>query len=89
MMSHFVGKSSASEGKPRPLIAKFTFHRHKEFVLSNSKNFRGTDFAIARDFPKEIDDERRRLVPFSKDAKETGQDAKLNYKKTLHQLTAI
>ena len=78
---HRVRKPRASEGKPRPLIAKFTFHRDKEFVLSNSKNLRGTDFAIARDFPKEIDDERRRLVPFSKDAKETGQDAKLNYKK--------
>ena len=26
---HRVGKPSASEGKPRPLIAKFTFHRDK------------------------------------------------------------
>ena len=67
--------------KPRPLIAKFTFHRDKEFVLSKVKNLRGTDFAIARDFPKEIVDERRRLVPFLKDAKENGQVAKLIYNK--------
>ena len=74
---HRVGKPSASEGKPRLLIPKFTFHRDKEFVLSKAKKLWGTDFAIARDFPKEIVDERRRLVPFLKDAKENGQDAKL------------
>jgi len=49
--------------------------------LSKEKNLRGTDFAIARDFPKEIVDERRRLAPFSKDAKENGQVAKLLYNK--------
>ena len=76
-----VGKPSTSEGKPRPIIAKFTFHRDKEFVLSKAKNLRGTDFGIARDFPKEIVDERRRLVPFLKDAKENGQVAKLIYDK--------
>ena len=70
---HQVGKPSASEGKPRPLIAKFTFHGDKEF--------RGTDFAIACDFPKEIVEERRHLVPFLKDAKENGQVAKLIYNK--------
>ena len=47
---HRVGKPNAPEEKPRPLIAKFTFHRDKEFVLSKAKNLRGTDFAIARDF---------------------------------------
>ena len=78
---HQVGKPNASEGKPRPLIAKFTFHRDKEFVLSKAKSLRGTDFAIARDFPKEIVDKRRRLVPFLKDAKENGQVAKLLYNK--------
>jgi len=78
---HRVGKPSASEGKPRPLITKFTFHRDKEFVLSKAKNLRGTDFAIARDFPEEIVDKRRRLVPFLKDTKENGQDAKLIYNK--------
>ena len=78
---HRVRKPSASGGKPRPLIPKFTFYRDKEFVLSKAKNLRGTDFAIARDFPKEIVDERRRLVPFLKDAKENGQVAKLIYNK--------
>ena len=47
---HRVGKPSASEGNPRQLIAKFTFHRDKEFVLSKARNLWGTGLAIARDF---------------------------------------
>ena len=66
-----------------PLIAKFIFHKDKEFALSKAKNLRGTDFAIARDFPKEIADERKLLVPILKDAKNNGHDAKLIYNKLL------
>ena len=46
-----------------------------------AKNLRGTNFSIARDFPKEIVDERRRPDPFLIDAKENGQVAKLLYNK--------
>ena len=46
-----IGKSNSNNSKPRPLIAKFTFHKDKEFVLAQGKNLRGTNFAVARDFP--------------------------------------
>ena len=59
---HRVDKPNVSVAKPGPLITKFTFHKDKEFVLSKAKNLQGTDFAIARDFPKEIVDERKLLV---------------------------
>ena len=36
---HRVGKPSASEGQPRPLMAKFTFHRDKEFFCQKQKIF--------------------------------------------------
>ena len=49
---HRVGKPSSTDPKPRPLIAKFTFRKDKEFVSSHAKNLRGTNFAVARDFPK-------------------------------------
>ena len=35
---HRVEKPSASEGKPRPLMAKFTFHRDKEFFVKSKKS---------------------------------------------------
>ena len=78
---HRIGKSNSNNSKPRPLIAKYTFHRDKEFVLSKAKNLRGTNFAVARDFPKEIVEKRKLLVPILKDAKNSGHDANLVYDK--------
>ena len=78
---HRMGKSSPAESKPRPLIAKFTYHKDKEFALSQAKNLRDTKFAVARDFPKEIVDKRKLLLPTLKDAKKMGHTATLVYDK--------
>ena len=77
---HRIGKSSLIDSKPRPLIAKFTYHKDKEFVIGQAKNLRDTNFAIARDFPKEIVDKRKLLLPTLKDAKK-GHTATLVYDK--------
>jgi len=60
---HRIRKSNSNNSKPRPLIAKFTFHKDKEFVLGQAKNPRCTNFAVVRDFPKEIVEKRKLLVP--------------------------
>ena len=78
---HRIGKSSPTESKPRPLIAKFTYHKDKEFVLSQAKNLRDTKFTVARDFPREIVDRRKLLLPTLKDAKKKGHTATLVYDK--------
>ena len=78
---HRIGKFNSNNSKPRPLIAKFTFHKDKEFVLAQAKNLRGTTSAVARDFPKEIVEKRKILVPILKDAKKSGHDANLVYDK--------
>lgn len=67
---HPIRKSNSNNSKPRPLIAKFTFHNDKEFVLGQAKNLRGTNFAVARDFTKEIVKKRKLLVPTIKGCKE-------------------
>ena len=77
---HHIGKSSSTD-KPRPLIAKFMYHKDKEFVISHAKNLLGTDFPVARDFPKEIVDKQKLLVPILKEAKKNGHDSKLVYDK--------
>ena len=74
---HRIGKSSLTDSKPRPLIAKFTYHKDIEFVISQAKNRRDTNFAVARDFPKEIVDKRKFLLPTLKDAKKKGHTATL------------
>ena len=73
---HRIGKS-----KPRPLIVKFTYHKDKEFVLSQAKNLRDTKFAVARDFSREVVDKRKLLLPTLKDAKKKGHTATLVYDK--------
>jgi len=78
---HRIGKSNSNDSKPRSLIAKFTFHKDKEFVLAQAKNLRGINFAVPRDFPKEIVAKRKLLVPILKDAKKSGHDASLVYDK--------
>ena len=67
-----LGKQNANDGKPRLIIAKFTFHKNKEFILSNARTLAGTDFGISQDFPREIVEIRRGLVR---------RDAKLVYDK--------
>ena len=66
---HHIGKSSPTDSKPGLPIAKFTYHKDKEFVLSHALNLRDTKVAVARDFPKEIVDKRKLLLPTLKDAK--------------------
>ncbi|KAL9964014.1 hypothetical protein ACROYT_G027585 [Oculina patagonica] len=79
--AHRLGKQNASDEKPRPIIAKFTFHKNKEIILSNARVLAGTDFGISQDFPREIVEIRRGLVKVLKEAKKKGRDAKLIYDK--------
>ena len=60
---HRIGKSSPTDAKPGLPIAKFTYHKDKEFVVSHAPSLRDTKVAVARDFPKEIVDKRKLLLP--------------------------
>ncbi|XP_037574056.2 uncharacterized protein LOC119456399 [Dermacentor silvarum] len=50
----------------RPIIAKFTFHKTKELVLSNGRKFKGTSFSVGEDFSRSVQNARRHLVTFAK-----------------------
>ena len=78
---HRLGKQNASDGKPQPIIAKFTFHKNKQFILSNACTLAGTDFRISQDFPREMVEIRRGLVNVLKEEKKRGRNAKLIYEK--------
>ena len=79
--AHRLGKRNANGDKPRPIIAKFTFHKDKELILSNARVLAGSDFGISQDFPREIVQIRKELVKVLKQAKKDGHDAKLVYDK--------
>ena len=78
--AHRVGKPR-SDGKPRPIIAKFSFFKDKDFVLSKAPILAGTNFGVSLDFPKEIVDIRKSLLPHLKAARKRGCTAKLVYDK--------
>ena len=56
--------------KPRPIIARFSFFQDKEFVWSLVKNLKGSNIAIANDYPKEIENIHKTLYPVLKKAKQ-------------------
>ena len=67
--------------KPRPIIAKFSFHKDKERILSSARTLAETNNGISQDFPREIVEIRKGLVKVMKEAKRKGQDTKLVYDK--------
>ena len=67
--------------KPRPIIAKFSFHKDKERILSKARLLAGTTYGISHDFPPEIVEVRKELIKVIKDAKKNGQNTKLIYDK--------
>ena len=58
--------------KPRPIIARFSFFQDKELVWSFIKNLKGSNTAIANDYPrpKEIENIHKTIYPVLKKAKQ-------------------
>ena len=79
--AHRLDKRNLNGEKPRPIIAKFSFYKNKELILSNVLILAGTVFGISQDFPQEIVQVRRGLVEVLKEAEKEGSDAKLVYDK--------
>ena len=46
-----LGKRNVNGEKPRPIMAKLSFYKNKEFILSNARILAGTVFGISQDFP--------------------------------------
>ena len=72
------------KGQPRPIIAKVSFFQDKEFIKSCIKNLpKGKKYGVADDFPKEVDEIRKKLLPVLKKAKEQRKMAFFNVEKLI------
>lgn len=71
--AHRMGRYNPS--KIRPIIAKFAFFPDRERVRKNAGKLKDTNFGISQQYPKEIMDTRRKLVPIMKAARGNQQDA--------------
>ena len=63
---------------PRPIMVKLSAYQDKNFIKSFIKNLpKGTNIGISDDFPKEVDEIRRKLYPVLKTAKREKKEAYL------------
>ena len=63
----------------RNIVAKFTLYKDRETVKRHRFNLRGTQYSTFEQFPREINERRKKLLPKLKDAKSRGQQAWIGY----------
>ena len=71
--AHRMGRYQRT--KTHPIVAKFAFYRKREDIRKAAKNLEGTQYSTGQQFPKEIQEMRRQLVPLLKEAKSRGKRA--------------
>ena len=70
--------------RPHPIIVKLSAYQDKNFIKSFIKNIpKGTNIKISDDFPKEVDEMRKKLYPFLKAAKREKKEAYFKVEKLL------
>ena len=66
---HRIKTREANSSKQRPIIARFSFYQEKREVFSFAKNLKHTGISIGDDYPVEINNIYRKLLPVLKAAK--------------------
>lgn len=78
--AHRIGRFNPT--KKRPIVAKFNFHQDKIVVKQKANTMlRHSDFSVADQYPKPIQERRRKLIPLLIKAKNEGKRAVLSYDK--------
>ncbi|CAC5393962.1 unnamed protein product [Mytilus coruscus] len=68
--TEFRDRKDGSRTKTRPIVCRFKSYKDREIVRSSAKELKGTHYGIQEQFPKEINDKRKMLWPYFKQAKE-------------------
>ena len=74
---------TSNNARPRPIIAKFSFFKDKEKVMSAVRNLKGTKIGIADDYPREIDHIHKTLYSVLREAKNNNQAATFKVDKVI------
>ena len=73
--AHRIG--TFKRGNTRPIVAKFTYYPDRQKVRKAAKNLKGTEFGISEQYPREIMEKRKQLIPVMKAARANGKEAHL------------
>ena len=74
---HRLGPPTGAGAKPRNIIAKFTYYKQREQVRMAAPKLKGLAFGINEQFPKDVMETRKQLIPLFREAKRKRQKAKL------------
>lgn len=67
---HRLGRYKRGQTYPRPIVAKFTYYKDKEYVRHAApKTLIGTNISVNEQFPSEIEQRRKILYPVAKNAR--------------------
>ena len=76
---HRMGKPNAPRGpKHRPIIAKFSHFKKREEIKMSGRMLKGKPFGINEQYPTEIFNRRKALLPILRQAKKDGKKATLS-----------
>lgn len=79
-----VGRMGRSrEGVVRPIILKFNTTSKKMEIMKKTGVLKGTDIWVDEDYTKEIQEERKALIPKLNEARRKGHKAQLRYNKLI------
>ena len=70
---HRLGARSDKTKGPQPIIAKFEHYLQKELIKSRGRELKGTKFGLNDQFPREINERRKRLYPVQRQQRENGK----------------
>lgn len=76
-----IGKPVAD--RQRPVLLKLTTANKKMEILRETKRLKGSEIWIDEDYPKDILEERKLLIPKLKEARNKGHRAQLRYNKLI------
>ena len=75
---HRLGAKDRDNDDPRPIIAKFERFKDREYVRSQAAStLRGKPYGVREQFPKVIEDKRKRLYPEAKRARAESKQNKV------------
>ena len=69
--AHRLGRKH--DQRPRPIVAKFNRYPQRELVRKTASKLKGTSISLGEQFPKEIQERRKQLLPILRREKERGK----------------
>ena len=80
---HRLGSRNEKSDRPRTIITKFHWFGDREKVWSSRQKLKGKNFWVSEDFPVEIQNRRRKLLPVMKEARKQNLRATVSVDKLI------